>query len=153
MLKDLFQANKKYEEELLLYLQKYRKFIERKSKIMECNIREWLKKATGDEGINDKHKRFYQVVRDNYKNLNFGRINKIKDTVGELQKLDELGVVVVEADKSCGICVVDMETLVNAEEKMKSQNFLRDCHRIKSQKIILLLLTCLLPTVMCFYRI
>ena len=68
------EARKKYEGELLLYLQKYRRFIEKGEVILKRDIGEWLEEANADYLGESKHKKFYQMVYSMYDSLFFGRI-------------------------------------------------------------------------------
>ena len=113
-----YEARKKYEWELYVYLQKYRRFIEKGKTILKEDVGEWLREAiVGCVGEN-KHKNFYMLVYDMYDSLFVGRKRSKVSAGEELKKLDKLGIVVVEADKSCGICVLDIETLIQADREM-----------------------------------
>ena len=112
------EARKKLNEELLLYLRKYRRFIEKKNEILEIDVLSWLEKAVEDSMDNDEHQEFYSsVLRSLSVGLGVGK--RVNDGFKvNFNKFDQLGICIVEADKNVGICLVNISDMLEADERM-----------------------------------
>ena len=66
----------------------------------------------------NKQKGSYQLVYNMCDSLFFEKVGSKVSVAEDLKKLDKMGIFVLEADKSCGICVLDVETLIQADSKM-----------------------------------
>ena len=94
------EAQRKMEKELLEYLNLYRRYIERKDKILEYGIMGWLDKALVDSEDYGGHRGFYSSLRSALEACEFsGRaIFRGLPEQKRFEYLDGLGVVVVEAE-------------------------------------------------------
>ena len=116
------------EEDILSYLNKYRRLVEGRRKIQRLTVKEWLEEAI-DEAVGwefqDSHSKFYMRVRDELKivkKMVWGRINNEKclTSVEEVTKLvrEVKGGVIVEADKNFGWCLMPCRVMEEAENRM-----------------------------------
>ena len=117
------EAQRKMEKELLEYLNLYRRYIERKDKILEYGIMGWLDKALVDSEDYGGHRGFYSSLRSALEACEFsGRaIFRGLPEQKRFEYLDGLGVVVVEADKDCGLCILGVESMKRGEESVISE--------------------------------
>ena len=87
------QARLKMEAELLSYLEKYRKYVERKERIFEEKLSPWLEKAIETSSIDEVHKDFYSSICVCLAvDLGIGKRDNSARSY-EFTKLDEKGVV------------------------------------------------------------
>ena len=115
---DCYEARKKYEHELLEYLRLYRRYIEKKDMILEENLSEWLRVARRESVSGSKHKNFYVSVSWIYNSQWMKKLKNGRDETMGCLELDQKGVVVVEADKSCGICLLKVSDVKDADKRM-----------------------------------
>ena len=113
-------ARRKMESELLSFLMKYRRYIERKESINCEDLQAWLKIAI-DETEVKTHNEFYSSLLC-FSAIDMGIGKRIGDGKGpEFMKLDRMGVAVVEADKGMGICLINIEDLVIADQDLVNE--------------------------------
>ena len=110
------EARAKLEKELLNYVISYRKFIQKMPRINMYYLRAWL-----DEAINssedDEHKEFYKALID-FRNVKVSRKRFSADGNPDFRKLDEEGIAIIECDKNCGIAILDIKEVVEADARM-----------------------------------
>ena len=112
------QARLKMEAELLSYLEKYRKYVERKERIFEEKLSPWLEKAIETSNDDEVHKDFYSSICVCLAvDLGIGKRDNSARSY-EFTKLDEKGIVIVEADKGMGVCLLNIKDLVKADAEM-----------------------------------
>ena len=112
-------AREKLEKELMEYLVLYRQYIERKDKILELTLSEWLNVAIESSDPWTPHGEFYKVV-SSLLEYQIGKGNRRASCVGfgKVVKFDELGLIVMEADKNCGLCIMGLEDVIQADQRM-----------------------------------
>ena len=111
------QVRNKMENELYLYLIQYRKYIEKKERIYEESLYPWLEKALEPSSDETEHKKFYSSLLSCLA-VDMGIGKRVNDNKYNFKEFDEIGVVVVEADKGRGICVLNVEELIKADSEM-----------------------------------
>ena len=114
-------ARLKMEGELLSYLVKYRRYIENKESILKDSLNDWLAAALNNTDCNTVHHEFYSSLLCHSK-ISMGVGKRVQHgNKPEFKKLDSMGVVVVEADKGMGICLLNIEDLVKADKAMVTE--------------------------------
>ena len=112
------EARSKMEGELLSYLLKYRRYIEKKATISENDLHKWLITAIDLAEKDSSHHEFYSSLMC-YSAIDMGvGKRRLDGKCPEFTKLDEIGVVVIEADKNMGICLINIVDLVKADSDM-----------------------------------
>ena len=111
------EARTKLENELLLYLRKYRQYIENKSAIMDDDVGSWLERAIADSVVNSQHLKFYSEV-NSCLTIDLGIARRVDGEKVDFKKLDEMDLCVVEADKGMGLVILDVKKLISADETM-----------------------------------
>ena len=107
-------AGSKIESELLNYLRRYRKYIQKCGEIEEVDLKKWLQEAMKTQEISNPHVQFYMLIEENLEIISVPR-SKIKEEFIDFRKLDKIGVCVMECDKKMGIALLNIEDVVNAE--------------------------------------
>ena len=112
------EARKKMEEELWSYLKGYRKFIQNGACIVASGVNEWLKKVIEETEEMSVHHQFYCSVRESI-GVELGIGKKVEDGMQvDCSKLDEMRVVIIEADKGMGLCLLNVDDVFMADEKL-----------------------------------
>ena len=111
-------ARVKMEGELLSYLVRYRRYIQNEGAIQEENLLKWLSVALDTTENNTNHYEFYSSLIC-FSSIDMGVSKRVGEgNKPEFKKLDNMGVVIVEADKGMGICLLNIEDLVKADKTM-----------------------------------
>ena len=112
-------AHSKIERELYNYLTSYRKYIQRESAINQYFLTDWLTEAI-QTSEDDEHKEFYESMKS-FKELKVSRRRYTVDENPNFKELDDNGVVVIDCDKNCGIAIMDVNEIVEADAKMVNE--------------------------------
>ena len=106
------QARLKMEAELLSYLDKYRKYVERKGQIFEEKLSLWLEKAIETSSIDEVDKDLYSSICVCLA-IDLGIVKRDNSARSyEFNKLDEKGIGRVEADKEMGVCLLNINDMI-----------------------------------------
>ena len=111
-------ARQKLNQELLMYLKRYRSVIEKESEIPECEVMRWLEVAIDTSEKDDVHQEFYSAtLRSLAIGLGIGK--RVNDGIKvDYKHFDKEGICVVEADKNVGICLINISNILRADEEM-----------------------------------
>ena len=110
------EARNKLEKELFNYVISYRKFIQKMPQIDMYYLKDWLNEAINisEDG---EHKEFYEALTD-FRNVKVSRRRFSPDVNPDFKKLDDEGIAIIECDKNCGIAILDIKEIVDADERM-----------------------------------
>ena len=95
-------ARQKLNQELLMYLKRYRSVIEKESEIPECEVMRWLEVAIDTSEKDDVHQEFYSAtLRSLAIGLGIGK--RVNDGIKvDYKHFVKEGICVEEADKNVG---------------------------------------------------
>ena len=123
-----FTVVKRVHIEVLEYLQKYRRNVQKQPEIQVKSVRGWLEVAMGEnETENDKHHRFYSHIYNRFrKALRMvwyrGNISDQGMSVARFGDMSDIpGAVWNEADKGAGLALIPCGLMFSAEEKMMEE--------------------------------
>ena len=115
---DRSEASKKLSLDLMMYLRKYRTYIEKKRDILEEEPMEWLEKAVEIAEEDGAHHEFYSSVLRSL-SIGLGVGKRVNDGVKvDFEQLDQQGICLVEADKNVGICLLNIEDMIRADDEL-----------------------------------
>ena len=118
------EASKKLNMEIFNYLTKYRSVIERQTDIQEEELIRWLEVAVDESKKRNEimHHEFYSsVLRMLSISLGVGKKINDKSSSIDFKELDQRGICIVEADKNVGICLVNIDDLLEADDKLVNE--------------------------------
>ena len=115
---NIHEAKSKFEMELFRYLRNYRKYIQKENSIEAIEISKWLIQATLNKEDVCPHVEFYKIVQSMYNKVSIFKKKPASCLNYDFKALDKIGVVVMDCDKNSGICLLNIEDAVSADEKM-----------------------------------
>ena len=115
------EARQKLNQELLMYLKRYRSIIEKEPEIPEFEVMRWLEVAIDTSEKVDVHQEFYSAtLRSLAIGLGIGK--RVNDGIKvDYKHFDKGGICLVEADKNVGICLINITNLLRADEEMVNE--------------------------------
>ena len=125
------EATKKLNDEIFDYLKKYRSVIERKPNMQEDELIRWLEVAMEESKARNEmmHHEFYSsVLRMLAISIGVGKKINDKSSNIDFKELDQRGICIVEADKNVGICLVNIDDLLEADDKLVNELGGEYCH-------------------------
>ena len=110
------EALTKLEKELFNYVISYRKYIQKMPQIDMYYLKDWLNEAINTSEVGE-HKEFYEALID-FRSVKVSRRRFSTEGNPDFRKLDKEGIAIIECDKNCGIAILDIKEVVEADERM-----------------------------------